>query len=71
MRKFMAGAVSAVAVVAAVAACSTTTSLTATTAKAQCAPWRAISYASKHDTADTVREVRVHNLTGQKLGCWK
>ena len=55
----------------ALAACSTTTSLTATTAKAQCAPWRAISYASKHDTADTVREVRVHNLTGQKLGCWK
>src|ERR1700722_11649066 len=42
----------------ALAACSTTTSLTATTARAQCAPWRAITYASKHDTADTVREVR-------------
>jgi len=45
--------------------------MTATTVKAQCAPWRAISYASKHDTAQTVREVRVHNLTGRKLGCWQ
>ncbi len=47
-----------------------TTATTATTAKAQCAAWRAITYASKHDTADTVRQVRVHNRTGRKIGCW-
>jgi hypothetical protein len=45
--------------------------MTATTLKSQCVPWRAITYAGKHDTAATVRQVRVHNLTGAKLGCWK
>lgn len=45
--------------------------MTATTVKAQCTAWRAITYSSKGDTAQTVRQVRVHNLTGSKLGCWK
>jgi hypothetical protein len=55
---------------ATLAACATTSS-TATGLKAVCAPWRAISYASKRDSAPTVRQVRVHNRTGQNLGCWK
>jgi outer membrane lipoprotein SlyB len=48
-----------------------TTHTTATTVRAQCAAWRAISYSSKHDTSQTVRQVRVHNRTGQKIGCWR
>ena len=48
-----------------------TTGTTVTTARAQCAAWRAITYASQHDTAETVRQVRVHNLTGEKMGCWR
>ena len=48
-----------------------TTGTSATTARAQCAAWRAISYASRHDTAETVRQVRVHNRTGEKMGCWQ
>jgi hypothetical protein len=48
----------------------TTTSMSATGLRAQCAPWRAI-YWSRGDTANTVHQVRVHNLTGQKVGCWK
>jgi hypothetical protein len=48
-----------------------TIATTATTAGAQCAAWRAITYASKHDTAETVRQVRVHNRAGEKIGCWK
>ena len=52
------------------AGCATTGS-TATTARAQCAPWRAITYASKRDTPETVRQVRVHNRTGEKIGCWR
>lgn len=48
-----------------------TTGTTATTARAQCAAWRAITYASRHDTAETVRQVRVHNRTGEKIGCWQ
>ena len=47
-----------------------TTGAGPTTVKAQCAAWRAITYASKHDTAETVRQVRVHNRTGEKIGCW-
>ncbi len=54
----------------ALAACATLAP-SATTAGAQCAAWRAITYASKHDTAATVRQVRVHNRTGEKIGCWK
>jgi len=48
-----------------------TTGMTATSANAQCAAWRAITYASRHDTAETVRQVRVHNRTGEKMGCWR
>jgi len=48
-----------------------TTGTTATTAAAQCAAWRAITYSSKRDTAETVRQVRVHNRAGQIIGCWK
>jgi len=64
------------AVLAALLASSTlagcaTTGTSATTARAQCAAWRAISYASRHDTAETVRQVRVHNRTGAKMGCWQ
>ena len=63
------------AMVAALLASSTlagcaTTGTSATTARAQCAAWRAITYASKHDTVETVRQVRVHNRSGQKMGCW-
>ena len=48
-----------------------TTGKTATTVKVQCAAWRAITYASRRDTAETARQVRVHNRTGQKIGCWQ
>jgi len=54
--------------------CVTTSS---TETKAQCAAWRSISYASPqkhpkaHDTAPTIKQVRVHNRAGQNLGCWK
>lgn len=48
-----------------------TTRTTATTAEALCAPWRAISFSGRNDTAQTVRQVRVHNATGAKLKCWK
>jgi len=47
-----------------------TTGSTATTLRAQCAAWRAITYSAKRDTAPTVRQVRVHNRTGQRFGCW-
>ena len=48
-----------------------TTGTTATTVRAQCAAWRAITYSSRNDTAETVRQVRVHNRTGERIGCWK
>jgi hypothetical protein len=48
-----------------------TTGTTVTTTKAQCGPWRAITYSSKGDTAQTVKQVRVHNRTGQHLKCWR
>lgn len=51
------------------AGCATTT--TATNRDAQCAAWRAITYSQKHDTAPTVKQVRVHNQVGRNLGCWK
>ena len=53
-----------------VAGCASIPS-TATGLKAQCAPWRAITYSGKRDTPATTRQVRVHNLTGENLGCWK
>lgn len=43
---------------------------TATNKQAQCAAWRAISYSAKKDTAETVKQVRVHDATGKRLGCW-
>lgn len=52
-----------------IAGCQTVTSSTET--RAQCAAWRSISYSAKKDTTDTVRQVRVHNRTGQNLGCWE
>src|SRR5262245_53993588 len=48
-----------------------TTGTTATTTRALCEPWRAISYSGKRDSSQTVREIRVHNRTGQNLRCWK
>lgn len=48
-----------------------TTGTTVTTTKAQCAPWRALTYSGRRDSAVTVRGIRVHNLVGQKLKCWK
>lgn len=51
------------------AACQTTT--TATASRTVCAPWRAITYSGTRDTQQTQRQVKVHNRTGQNLGCWK
>lgn len=48
--------------------CATTSS---TETKAQCAAWRPITYSLKGDTARTVKQIRVHNRTGQNLRCWK
>jgi uncharacterized protein YceK len=48
-----------------------TTRTTVTTTEGRCAAWRAITYSGKGDTAPTVRQIRVHNRTGQRLGCWK
>ena len=50
-------------------ACATTTTATTDTA-AQCAAWRAITYSLKHDTKATVEQIRIHNETGHRLGCW-
>lgn len=49
----------------------TKTHMTVTDAEAQCAAWRAITYSSKRDTAPTVKQVREHNATGKRLGCWR
>lgn len=49
-----------------VAACQQTSAVTTV-----CAPWRAITYDGQRDTRQTIQQVRVHNLTGAKLGCWK
>lgn len=35
------------------------------------AAFRPITYSSKKDTAETVRQIRVHNATGRKLHLWK
>lgn len=42
-----------------------------TTAASRCSGFRALTYDSKRDTAETVRGNRVHNKTGANLGCWK
>lgn len=54
----------------ALAGCQTTGSTATTLDKVQCSPWRAITYSSKHDTKPTIKQVQVHNRTGQRLGCW-
>jgi hypothetical protein len=48
-----------------------TTSSTVTNTRSQCAAWRAISYSASKDTGMTVRQIRIHNRVGQRLGCWK
>jgi hypothetical protein len=47
------------------------TDMTATATKTLCAAWRPITYSGTRDTSNTVRQVRVHNKTGQNLGCWR
>ncbi len=54
------------------AGCQTTgTATTVTDTEAQCIAWRAIFYSAKKDTALTIKQVRVHNEVGRRLGCWK
>ena len=36
-----------------------------------CEAWRPITYSTSKDTPATVLQVRTHNLTGKRLGCWK
>jgi len=43
----------------------------ATSPRTVCAPWKPITYSGTRDTAPTTKQVRVHNLTGRNLGCWK
>ena len=56
------------------AACATHATLT--TPDAICRPWRAITYASKDKNSDRyagkalVEDLRAHNFTGDRLGCW-
>jgi uncharacterized lipoprotein YajG len=50
------------------AGCQTTSS-TATLA-AKCAGLKPITYSTKGDSAATRKQVRLHNATGRKLGCW-
>jgi hypothetical protein len=49
----------------------TRTSTTVTDTEAQCAAWRAITYSSKKDTPPTVKQIREHNASGRRLGCWR
>lgn len=49
--------------------CATTGS-TVTATRTICAPWRAITYSGKGDTAPTKEQIRVHNRTGENLKCW-
>lgn len=46
------------------------TGTTVTDTETQCVAWRAIYYKAKSDTAATVQQVREHNATGVRLGCW-
>ena len=39
--------------------------------KLVCAPWRPITYSASKDAPDTVDQVRLHDLVGRKLHCWK
>lgn len=47
-----------------------TTGTTVTTNSALAA-FRAITYSVAHDTAATVRQIRVHNAVGRRLHLWK
>jgi hypothetical protein len=46
------------------------TGLTATASKTVCRSWVPITYSGRNDTGLTKRQIRVHNRTGQNLGCW-
>jgi hypothetical protein len=48
--------------------CQTTTS--AATKAAKCAGFQPVRYSSKTDSAATIKQARIHNATGRKLGCW-
>lgn len=50
--------------------CASLTPTTATSVKAQCSAFRNITYSQKADSGPTIRQVKVHNLSGHKLGCW-
>jgi hypothetical protein len=52
-------------------ACATTGSTATTDTAARCAAWRAITYSASKDTQPTVKQIRVHNETGRRLGCWR
>lgn len=55
-------------------ACVTTS--TATAVKTICEPWRPIRYASQNKQSarfagpGLVTDLRTHNFTGKRLGCW-
>jgi predicted small secreted protein len=49
------------------AACQTTSS---TGTKSKCAGLKPITYSSSKDTAETVKQAKIHNAFGRKLGCW-
>ena len=38
---------------------------------ALCAGWRSIEYSIKHDTPETILQIKAHNLFGIRQGCWK
>jgi hypothetical protein len=48
-----------------------TTRTTATDKRSQCAAWRSITYSMKSDSKVTVDQIRIHNATGKRLGCWQ
>ena len=58
-----------------VAGCNTIGSVT--TPKTLCGPagsgkaFQPITYSGLRDTSTTKRQIRVHNRTGQNIGCWK
>lgn len=52
------------------AACLAGCQTTATATKTVCAAWTPITYSGTKDTLKTTRQVKVHNKTGQNLGCW-
>lgn len=33
--------------------------------------FRPITYSVKHDSRPTIKQIRVHNRTGEKLGLWE